>query len=61
MLIKRIFELIQNFIRPFEDSKKPLKFICLLLIGLNKRLETEEAGQQKLVKLRAKEEKRIKT
>ena len=38
-LLKQIFQILKNFIRPFEDSKKPLKFLYQLITGLAKRLE----------------------
>jgi hypothetical protein len=41
VLLKQIFQTIKNFIRPFEDSKKPLKFLYQLITGIAKRIEAE--------------------
>lgn len=38
--LQQIFQIIKNFIRPFEDSKKPLKFLYQIIAGLTKRIET---------------------
>lgn len=45
------------FIRPFEDSKKPLKLLCLFIMGFSKRIEVEDQFREKVAKLKAKEEK----
>jgi len=49
--------MLKLFIRPFEDSKKPLKFLCLFIMGFSKRIDTEQRYREKIVKLQAKLEK----
>ena len=46
--------MLKLFIRPFEDSKKPLKFLCLFIMGFSNRLDTEEGYRKKIVKLKTK-------
>lgn len=40
-LLEQIFQIIKNFIRPFEDSKKPLKFLYQIIGGIAKRIERQ--------------------
>lgn len=47
-LLAQIFQLLKHFIRPFEDSKKPLKYLCLFIMGLAKRVDTENAFRDKI-------------
>ena len=39
-LLQQVLQIIKNFIRPFEDSKKPLKFLYQILAGLAKRIHS---------------------
>lgn len=53
-LLEQVFQMTKLFIRPFEDSKKPLKLLCLFIMGLSKRIEDEDQLRKKLNKLKAK-------
>lgn len=58
--MQQVFQILKNFIRPFEDSKKPLKFLYQLLAGLSKRIQKEDGCKQKIEKIKQKEQKRQK-
>ena len=50
-LIVHVLQIVKNYIRPFEDSKKPFRFVYKLISSINRRVETEDAMKKKLVKL----------
>lgn len=59
-ILQVILQLVKHYIRPFEDSKKPLKFLGNLIAGLAKRIEGEQEAQKRLEKLKEKESKQRK-